>query len=138
MYTSSMETIYLSLVHTGSWGNLFHEIPSISTIFIIVCITSLSFFGYPLSWSTTASTDLNVVVLYPSFSGNCWHIHYQKIKSSKKLLQENKFWKILLFWVKTNVHLKTEIQLKSLSNMKNWSKNLRESSKIVNFILNIR
>ena len=24
-----METIYLSLVHTGSWGYLFHEIPVI-------------------------------------------------------------------------------------------------------------
>ena len=23
-----METIYLSFVHTGSWGNVFHEIPS--------------------------------------------------------------------------------------------------------------
>ena len=29
VYTRSMETIYLSLVHTGSWGYLFHEIPSI-------------------------------------------------------------------------------------------------------------
>ena len=29
MYTYSMETIYLSLVHTGSYGYLFHEIPSI-------------------------------------------------------------------------------------------------------------
>ena len=32
VYTHSMESIYLSLVHTGSWGNLFHEIPLISTI----------------------------------------------------------------------------------------------------------
>ena len=29
VYTRSMETIYLSLVHTGSWGYLFHTIPSI-------------------------------------------------------------------------------------------------------------
>ena len=27
VYTRSMETIYLSLVRTGSWGYLFHEIP---------------------------------------------------------------------------------------------------------------
>ena len=27
VYTHSMETIYLSLVHTASWGNIFHEIP---------------------------------------------------------------------------------------------------------------
>ena len=27
VYTHSMETIYLSLVHTGSRGNLFHKIP---------------------------------------------------------------------------------------------------------------
>ena len=29
VYTHSMETIYLSLVHTGSLGSLFHEIPGI-------------------------------------------------------------------------------------------------------------
>ena len=32
MYTRSMETIYLSLVHTGSRGYLFHEIHSIKTL----------------------------------------------------------------------------------------------------------
>ena len=31
-----METIYLSLMHTGSWGYLFHEIPSIILIFTFV------------------------------------------------------------------------------------------------------
>ena len=29
MHTCSMQTIYLSLVHAGSWGYLFHEIPCI-------------------------------------------------------------------------------------------------------------
>ena len=29
VYTRSMETIYPFQVHTGSWGNLFHEIPCI-------------------------------------------------------------------------------------------------------------
>ena len=31
MYTRSMQTIYLFLVHTGSRGNLFHEIPGSMT-----------------------------------------------------------------------------------------------------------
>ena len=34
MYTRSMKTIYLSVVHTGSWGYLFYEVPS-STLFVM-------------------------------------------------------------------------------------------------------
>ena len=36
MNTRSMETIYLSPVHTGSWGSLFHEIPCMFNQLIVI------------------------------------------------------------------------------------------------------
>ena len=46
MYTRSMKTIYLSLVHTGSWGYLLNEIPIVDHLWpylveaIFMCIVS--------------------------------------------------------------------------------------------------
>ena len=57
-----METIYLSLVHTGGWGYLFHEIPCIS-----VCRSfGLSVCPYCLYKYTNYDEKCN------PFSGNKW------------------------------------------------------------------
>ena len=40
VYTHSMGTIYISLVHTGSWGYIFYEIPSIICYLFILILNS--------------------------------------------------------------------------------------------------
>ena len=47
----SMETIYLPLVHTGSLGNLSHEIPGISICYNVYYIFIIRFFQYFLSFT---------------------------------------------------------------------------------------
>ena len=116
MYTRSMETIYLSLVHTGSWGYLFHEIPG-SVYGVII---SWPHWSEPLSRHTFLA-DISANRVGPlrkyKFLKNGWHV--SKCKNmlrnfSNFFVKGNYFY---LFFLHNQKHVKKGFTLKKKKNL---------------------
>ena len=115
MYTRSMETIYLSLVYTGSWGYLFQKSPvsngSPNCLFIII----FCHFFVSQDWvspihlhnciillqETVRKTEMNSVIIFPSnnrkrSNASCSHSFYVllEVQGTTQLLPYIIVWRI--------------------------------------------